>query len=194
MFRPLLIAAITLFVSSGLSSAALVLTINIANPSSTIITAVANNSQITADLEVNFLGGISFVSFFTANEDITVADPVGISGTWTGGGAAVAYDEMVTFNYGNPAVVAARDLSIYNVGAGNSLRQFFSTSTTAFTGSSTLDLSSFTNLPAVGTTGNVYIGYESDHGGIIGQWQVIPEPSSLLIASAGLVGFLRRRR
>lgn len=194
MLRPLLLAASTLLVSSGISSAALVLTINISNPSSTIITVVANNSQITKDLDVNFNGGISFVSFFTANENITAASPVGINGTWTGSGTTSPYNEMVTFNYGNAAVVPGRDLSIYNVDAPNGDTQNFTTSTAPFTGSSTVNLSSFTNLPAVGTTGNVYIGYQSSHGGIIGQWQIIPEPSSLLIASAGLIGLLRRRR
>ncbi|WP_240963689.1 hypothetical protein [Luteolibacter luteus] len=40
------------------------------------------------------------------------------------------------------------DLNICNVGASNADEQHFSTPTTVFTGSSIVDLSSFTNLPA----------------------------------------------
>lgn len=194
MFKPILLAASFFCISSGISSAALVLTINISNPSSTIITVVPNNSQITGNLNVNFDGGISLVAFFSANESITVADPLGINGTWTARGTSSAYNEMVTFNYGNSAVVPGRDLSIYNVDALNGDTQKFLSSAAPFTGTSTVNFSSFANLPAVGTTGNVNIGYQNSHGGVIGQWVVVPEPSSLLIASVGLVGLLRRRR
>ena len=194
MFRPLLLGASALCISSGISSAALVLTIDISNPSSTIITAVANNSQITKDLAVNFLGGISFVAFFDAIEDITVDDALQITGNWTARGTTSAYSEMVTFNYGNFQVVPGRDLSIYNLNASGSDDQNFLNTAAPFTGSSTVDFSSFASLPAAGTTGDVYSGYQGSHGGVIGQWVVIPEPSSLLIAATGLVGLMRRRR
>lgn len=192
MFRSLLLGASALCISSGISSAALVLTIDISNPSSTIITAVANNSQITGDLAVDFSGGISFVAFFSANEDITVDDALQITGNWTARGTTSAYSEMVTFNYGNFQVVSGRDLSIYNLTGTDD--QNFLTTAAPFTGSSTVDFSPFVNLPAAGTTGNVYSGYQSSQGGVIGQWVVIPEPSSLLIAATGLIGLVRRRR
>jgi len=177
------------------ASAAVVVTIDISNPAATVITALPVNSAINGDLYVNFNGGISFLNFFTADESITVAAPLGIAGTWTAAGTASSYNEMVTFDYGSADVVPGVDLSIYNSLVSNADDQNFTTATFAFTGSSTVNLSGFANLPAAGTTGSVNLGYMSSQGGSIGQWQVIPEPASCGLAALGAVAaFLRRRR
>lgn len=190
---PVVLALLAL--SAASASAAVVVTIDITNPAAVVITAVSNNSAINGSLMVNFNGGISFLSFFTADESIAEADPLGIAGDWTGAGTPTSYNQMVTFDYGNSAVVPGVDLSIYNSVVSNSDDQNFLTSVLAFTGSSTVDFSSFTNLPVYGTTGNVNLGYQNSHGGTIGQWQVIPEPASCGLAAIGAIAAsLRRRR
>lgn len=183
-----------LLLSAASSQAALVVTIDIANPAAVVITSVANNSLVAKDLSVNFYGGISFRNFFTANESITESNPLQLTGNWTALGTSASYNEMVTFAFDNPAVVPGVDLSIYNVSAPNGDDQNFVTSAAPFTGSSTMDMSAFTKLPAVGTTGDVNVGFLASHGGVIGTWQVVPEPSTALLGMIGAFGLLRRRR
>lgn len=193
MKLPISLALALFAASAATSNAAVVLIIDISNPAATVITAQPGNSGTTGDLYVNFNGGISFLNFFTAPETMTTARD--IVGNWTGAGADVEYNEMVTFVYGNSAVVPGVDLSIYNIDATNGDLQNFSTSTTAFTGSSVVNLSGFTNLPAAGTIGDIKLGYMASQGGTIGQFQVIPEPASCGLAALGAVAaFFRRRR
>ncbi|MEY3896812.1 MAG: hypothetical protein RLZZ214_2332 [Verrucomicrobiota bacterium] len=189
LFAPALLLLVT-----ASSEAALVITINIANPAAVVITSVANNSLVAKDLTVNFDGGISFRNFFTANESITTANPLAISGTWTARGASASYNEMVTFAFNNAAVVPGVDLSIYNVAAVNSDDQNFTTTAAPFSGSSSVNMSAFTHLPAVGATGSVNSGFLSTQGGSIGTWVVVPEPSSAVLGLIGSLSLIRRRR
>ncbi|MCW1885467.1 PEP-CTERM sorting domain-containing protein [Luteolibacter flavescens] len=176
------------------ASAAVVVTIDISSPGAVVITTVGAGSSSTGDLTVNFAGGISFLGFFTDNELITAEEPALISGNWRASGTSTSYNEMVTFEYGSPDVVPGVDLSIYNLGAVLSDDQNFVLGQQAFFGSSVVDFSSLTHLPAVGTTGNVMLGYRSSHGGVIGQWEVIPEPTTALLGLLGMGAFAARRR
>ncbi|GAA5483089.1 PEP-CTERM sorting domain-containing protein [Haloferula sargassicola] len=176
------------------ASAALVVSIDISDPSAAVVTGLPAGSSSTGNLTVNFNGGISFRNFFTSDESITLADPLPISGDWRPAGTSTSYNETVTFVYGDPDVVPGVDLSIYNSGAGAGDLQTFATGERAFFGSSVIDLSSFSALPEVGTTGDVMIGFQSSQGGMIGQWIVIPEPASLSLAALGGGMLLLRRR
>jgi hypothetical protein len=189
-----LLAPVLFLSVTASSQAATVITINIANPAAVVITGMAHNSLITKDLTVNFLGGISLRSFFTANESITEANPLSITGNWTASGTTASYSEMVTFAFDNPTVVPGVDLSIYNAAAPNTDDQNFTTSSAPFTGSSIVNMSAFTHLPAVGATGNVNSGFLTSQGGVIGTWVVIPEPSTALLGLMGAFSLLRRRR
>lgn len=184
------------FLFCAYSHAAVVVTIDITDPSAAVIRSVANNSLVNVNLGVNFLGGISFRNFFTANESIPITSPLAISGNWTARGTTSSYNEMVTFAFGDQDVVPGVDLSIYNGLAPDTDDQIFVTSAAPFTGSSTVDLSSFTNLPAVGATGDIYSGFLDSQGGLIGSWQIIiiPEPSTSLLGLVGILGILHRRR
>jgi hypothetical protein len=176
------------------SHAATVITINIANPSAVIITALSVNSAVTGNLDVNFNGGISLRNFFTANESITLGSPLAISGNWTSRGTTSAFNEMVTFAFGNANVVPGVDLSIYNVDAPNGDDQNLLSTDTAFTGTATIDMSGFTHMPAVGATGDVNLGYLGSQGGVIGTYSVIPEPSAAMLGLVGMVALFLRRR
>lgn len=188
------VAAIALALSTAASSAAVIMTIDISNPAAVRVTAIANNAQVNGSITVNYNGGISLRDFFTAPSSIPYGNPVGISGNWKAAGAVASYAEMVTFVFESPDPVPGRDLSIYNRTAPESDEQTFTTTSSPFTGTSTFNFSSIGNLPAIGTIGDVNIGFMSTHGGVIGQWQVIPEPSVALVSSLGILTLFRRRR
>lgn len=64
----------------------------------------------------------------------------------------------------------------------------------ALTGSAVFDLSAFSGLPDFGMSGDIYFGNPNQNQ-VIGQWQVVPEPSSaILIVAGSLVVASRRRR
>lgn len=180
------------------------LTIDVTNPNAVVITANDATALSDATATVNYNAGISLINFLPSVQSIPLGpDSTGLTftGTLTGGGAGVPYDGLVTFNYGNAAAVPGQDLSIYNLEADGSVEQSFTTGATAFTGSATIDFGSII-LPAAGTTGAIYIGFDSTHGGQIGTWNVIsttpvPEPGTYaLIAGAAALGvvFMRRRK
>lgn len=176
----------------GSSFGAVVLTIDISNPTVTVFTAVANNSQSNDTVLVDYGGGIAIRDFFVGNESITVANPVVFTGNWTARGTTSSYNETVTFTYGNANPVPARDLSVYYNVLNAANNQVFVTSAAPFTGSSTADFSDYANLPAVGATGDVFSDYQN--GVVLGQWVVIPEPSTAFLGAIGALALLRRRR
>ena len=93
------------------------------------------------------------------------------------------------------------DVSLYHsiVPAGP---QEFVTDAAAFTGTGYALGMPVGKLPAPGSVGDIIAGWYlsgEGHGGdlqVIGQWQVVPEPSTLTLAMVGLVvaGLLRFRR
>ncbi len=185
-----LILTLACFSAASLQGA-VVLTIDISNPSAVVFTSVANNSQITGDLYVNFSGGISIRDFFTQNEFIAA---LGINGDWKSLGAIAGFNEIATFVFGDPAVVPGVDLSIYNSTASLADDQNLLDSKAPFSGSSITNMEAYTYLPEVGETGDVHLGYLSSQGGVIGQWVVIPEPSTAILSLLGVTALLRRRR
>lgn len=187
-FPKLLIAG---FCLSSWSSAAVVLTIDISNPNAVVVTAVANNSQSAGELEVDFNGGVSLRNFFTATVDLT--EGVAVTGNWTGRGTIRSYNELVSFAYGSADVVPGVDLSIYYNVTDAIERQKFVTTAPPFTGTSTFSLAGIANLPALGSTGDIHIGYNGSNN-VLGQYLVIPEPATLgLLAFSGLLLGRRRR-
>jgi hypothetical protein len=82
---------------------------------------------------------------------------------------------------------------------GGTVTQLFSTTAPALTGQFVANLAFVApELPAIGSSGPVIAGYSGNSGGIIGTWQVVPEPSTYAMALAGLAcggySIFRRRR
>ena len=173
---------------------AVVLIINVQDPSHVTFTATSNNSAITGNFNVDFDAGITLEGFFTVAQNITAATPVSISGNWTGRNAVFSYNEAVTFIYPNPAVQAGRDVSIYyNQTVAN--QQQFVTSAPPFSGSSSANLAAYTAaLPLAGASGNLDAAF---NGAPIGSWSVVPEPSETAFAvglGVGAFALVRRFR
>ncbi len=187
------LVAATLSLGTIKSHAAVVIQVDVSNPAAVTWTSTSANSAIdNGGNPISFDGGITMENFFTATEDITTAIPV--VGDLSPSGTTTAYDSLVTFSYGSPAIVAGDDLSVFNSTASSSDVQEFSQSVRAFTGSSAIDFSGRA-LPSPGMSGNVNAGFAPFNGGTIGTWVVVPEPSTWAVAiGAGCVLFAAGRR
>jgi PEP-CTERM motif len=90
------------------------------------------------------------------------------------------------------------DLTLFLTASdGDTTPQNFTTGSPAFTGTMTMDLSAYAgDLPTPGSTGTVIAGWSGGEiGGAIGEWEVVPEPSTyaMVLAGLGLLVFWRRR-
>ena len=197
MQRPLLSSFVGLFLLAAPAQAFTVLVIDISNPAAVTFTATGNVSLVNSSLNMA-LGGFTIQNFLATPEwldELTTGDlhPTG---------SAYVYAGLGTFDYegGSGNFGSANDLSIYSNGGSSTteLSQVFSTSSPAFNGVMTVNFSEFaSSLPAAGTTGNVRAGYligESGHTGIVGDYIVVPEPSSALLGGLGALALLKRRR
>lgn len=194
------------------AQAAVLLQIDIRDPNAVIFTATgAYAGNDNSDFTVN--DGITLVEFFTGSplvESPTADSLLGIlaANTLTAAGTTSAYNQWMADNSSNPELEL--DLNLYGgigedgspIGTLNAViaidYQLFSTSAPAFSGAATFDLSTrLQYLPAAGASGQISPGYsESGTGASIGQWLVIPEPSTyaLLIGAGALAATALRRR
>lgn len=163
--------------------AAVVLHVDISDPSAVVITATGNPASFTGTAGA-FENGVQLWEFFSSTNSAFVFG----SGDLTVG----AYSTTARFD--DVYKDTDRALVLYDYNGTQPLA--FSSSFPAFSGSAVFDLSSYAaQLPTVGTTGNVLTW---DEEGIIGQYVVVPEPSLALLGVAGLAALgltrLRNRR
>ncbi len=168
------------------------LIINDSDPSNVTITATGAFA-FTNDSSTNENEGVDLLEFFTAPVAIlppgSPASP-GLSPTGDG-----PYTQWQADDYSGSLV----DLNISTDTSGPET-QTFTTTSPAFTGSATLDLSSFSaDLPSLGSSGLIVSGNSNNNGDIIGDWEVedvpVPEPSQygwgVLLATLGFVTWRR---
>lgn len=175
------------------SPAAVILVIDISDPSQVTFTATDANAQ-NEDDESWLQEGVSLIGFFQASiADSSLYYFETPPNLWSPG-ENFAYSTLTSINFFDPFSDTYLDLSIFGSGFST---QDFSTSAPALTGSSTADLSDWLPfLPAPGTTGNIYSGDGlSFEGPVIGQYSVIPEPSAAgLLACGGFLSLVRAKR
>ena len=144
------------------------ISINQANPAAVTFTTSGLNSF--ANSSVYNLFGVDLISYFTAA-------PVVVAGSVTGNliPAGIVSQAYTSWIPDNLTVVNNVDLNLYNTS--NPLIQTFTTSSPAFSGVATINLSSLlADLPTTGTSHNIYSGNISSPGVLIGTWVVVPEP------------------
>ena len=170
-------------------STLIVIDINEANPSAVQFTAVGSNSL--ANSSMNNLFGVDLLSYFTsAHTSIAGA----VAGTLVPAGTTTAYNAWFpdSLNTAHTNV----DLNLYVTTT--SQVQTFSTSSPAFTGTATIDLSSWLAfLPRTGTTNYVLAGNSRSSLGAIGGWIVVPEApveAQLALGAMVFAGFALIRR
>ena len=186
------IAAVAFATVLSASAQSILINIDSYTPSAVTFTATGNFATANDSTELN-LFGVDLVSYFTASIPTSGSS---ITGTLIPAGTTAAYNNWFTDNYLN----GANNVDVNLFTSGNIQLQQFTTSSAAFTGVATVNLSSFlAELPTTGTTGFIYSGYSRSPGNIIGMWQVVPEPSSLaqlVLGGISLAGMLvwRSRR
>lgn len=196
-FGGVLVAAAML---NGAAHGAVVFYVDVSNPAAVVFTATDAASLTDSSLNGS-QEGITVDDFFSAPQDYPSMGsglPGNLSAVGGGAGPYAGFGTFV-FEANDGAFVPGQDLSIYyggNAGAGS---QVFQSGSVAFQGSTSFNFSgSAAALPSVGTTGNVYTGFfesgTADHGEIIGEWTVVPEPSSVILTIAGGLGLMARRR
>jgi MYXO-CTERM domain-containing protein len=168
----------------------ILININQANPLAVQFTTTGANA--TANSSVNNFFGVDLINYFTAA-------PATVAGTVTGNlvpaGTGAAYNAWFPDNL---TQVNNVDLNLY---VNNSAQlQTFSTSSPAFAGTATINLSALlASLPATGANGNIFSGDIRSPGVVIGRWVVVPEPpveAQLALGAMVLAGlaFVRRSR
>ena len=185
----LALAAVVMCAAGQLpANAGVVLEVDVTDPSAVSFTATGAFSAVSGSSTVTF-DGISALGFLTSSganaEQFTTSTlrPSNVSSP----GAYTAYQ------FDTNGV----DLDMYTTGGLPT--QVFSTSAVALVGQLVANLSFWTSqLPSAGVSGNVIAGYAANNGGVIGTWQVVPEPSTIAMALAGLAcggySMFRRRR
>lgn len=189
MNTPKLTAATLLLamaVSASPLSAGTVLLIEVDGTQNIVIRATGEASLVNdSSTTANF--GVSLIDLFPS-------DYVPIIAPFTSGDLAVngtAYLNVFA-NLGLP--LTDRDLNITSA-FGSSTTQQFTTSGPAFTGSLDVNLFGTDPLPVEGTVGNVIVGDgDGGSGAVIGQFLVVPEPTSFALLALGGLLFTTRRR
>lgn len=128
-----------------------------------------------------FYNGITLNNFIT---EPSVGDFGGING----------YLKPARYNYDDNRLsqfdLYSRNLILSNSSAtGEDTTMYFSNLEAAFTGVGTLDFSNIMGIATFASSGDIYAA-----GLVIGQYQVVPEPSSMAFGVIGLAGALLARR
>lgn len=186
--------AVALLTIGASAQAAILLTVDITDPLVVKITATGEAPSVS-NSSVGLSSGITLLGLF--------ADPVSTQSDSSmplqelfANGASSPYTTVSMLNYVAGSRESSYDLNFYGIGGG----QNFTLGVAAFSGTAEISwyLSDVT-FRAVGSTGNIVLGYSNSSGGgvVIGQYQVIPEPSALVLAGlvpfVGMARFFRRR-
>lgn len=211
MKRTLLFSAAALVAQIASTQAAILLIIDISDPNQVKVTATAALSSGASSQRLGY-EGISLLNLLKAGANIpdtsVVPSLVATSNLFPtqspalSGGIPSRYTGLASYDFdaGSGTLGAGNDLGVYmNGGGATADSQIFTTGQRAFQGESVWDLSAYTSmLPDAGTTGNIISGYLASgngHGVLLGEYSVIPEPSSFALgAIAASVLAIRRRR
>ncbi len=160
------------------SSAAVILTIDISNPATATFTATGAFAQ-NDDIADTFLNeGFTLLRIF--NSPATGGPGFFDTSTLFSPGGNFAYTNLFV------VTISGEDRDLNIAGSGFST-QDFSVTAPALTGSATADLADWLPFLTAGVTGNIIAGDPIYSTVIIGQYQVIPEPGTALLAVGGCV-------
>ena len=164
--RTCLIAVFTFVaaLASTASMGAVLLEIDVTNPAAVVFTATSNNSAI-ANSDYDNEVGSCLLNFFTADAPDT--DDAFSSSTLKPTSTSDPYDYFWVDVDDEGGLRSA--CAYFYTGTEN---QDFSTSSRAFEGSATIDLTGYP-LPAAGSSGNIVSGYSAgDVSAPLGEWSV----------------------
>lgn len=192
--HPLLLTVLLPILAATRVDAGVILTVDVSDTMNVVFTSTAEESQIDFTDDSN--NGITLIDFFSGNANPTnsLADTGSID-VFDSNSATTRSSLNQVFIGGLSGGWTTDDVNFY------SLTQFsthFFTDERALAGSVTHDLSAMTNLPGVGSEGNIVAG-EPNSGNVIGQWRVlqpassVPEPGTFgMMLSCGLMALAGR--
>jgi hypothetical protein len=161
--------------------------VDVSSPSSVKFTSSTANADTNASSTTE--EGVNLEYFFTVNVPTGSSLDQDLTGDLSPSGTTENYNKTYAYEGNRYCQI------VENVG---NVPQSFTTSTRAFTGEGTADLSSLSAyLPASGSGPITVSDTVSGDRVTIGYWQVVPEPSAwagVMLAATGLGGILLRRR
>lgn len=174
----------SLLAGFGPLSAAVLLEVDISTPSAVVVRFTGGLSSTSSTNIDNFHGILL--------KGIT-AEPTAASGAITAASLTATGGNNPFDEWWLPAGGNVFDLNLYFNNKGAATFQVFVENSPAFTGTATLNMQDVV-LPAIGHSGNIFVGDDSVIGPVIGSYVVVPEPTSgaLLLLAVGLL--LTRRR
>jgi hypothetical protein len=179
-----------LLFAGGAAHAAVILDVDVSDPMAVVFTTTTAFAQTTVQM-ADSRDGFVLASFFSGNTG-SLSDTLD-SGAFNvfdsaAGTTRQPMDGIYVDTFQN---LTLDDLNIFETDNGGFDMYFLDTGT-ALTGSASHDLSALNGFPTLGTVGPVFAG----SGGIstIGQWRIVPEPSTAALTALGLVGLVARRR
>lgn len=182
--RPLragLIGCLGALFLSTTSSAAVILTIDISNPAAVRFAATGAHAQNDDIDSTDMLQGVLLLGVFSSDPGWNVPDYLDDSELYSPGGT-FAYSDLY---------YDGLDLNITGT---NLSTQDFSTSEPAFEGDAIVDFSAIAHLLVPGRTGDILAGDMWDSTVVIGQYLIIPEPSTSFLALTSVAALTVRRR
>jgi hypothetical protein len=163
-----------------------ILTIDESSSTTVTITGTGNNA-IQTDGTTFANAGVDLMNFFTAVVAVGTTPASGSSLQPVSGG--IVYEFWGSDTYQGATL---QDLNLLSASA---VSQAFVSGTPAFSGTMTINLSSYSaELPALGASGFVYPGNSGGQGTVqqpIGIWQIVavPEPSAIALLALGAMAF-----
>jgi hypothetical protein len=192
-----LLLALSLAGFAGTAQAAIILEIDVSDPTAVTFTSTAAFSEITVD-QSSFDHGITLLDFFTGN---TLA----IDGFVDSGGIEVPTEEgfrQLRYIFAGPfeGGWTLDDLNFYDPYVDfTDFTMTFSSGARALAGGATHDLSGMGLLPAAGTIGTLITGFpDAEDLLVLGQWRItgahaVSEPATLALLCFGLLGLAALR-
>jgi hypothetical protein len=181
-----------LLFTGGVAHAATILLVDVSDPMAVVFTptaALAENTVLNADSA----DGIALSSFFSENVGGLTDDLDSGAFNVFDSTAGTTRQPLSRIFVGDFGGITPLDLNFFASGSGTDFDMSFLDTETALTGLASHDLSALTGLPTLGTVGDVFAGGLASSN-IIGQYQVVPEPSTVALMALGLVGLVAGRR
>ena len=181
-----------LLFAGGVANADVIMTVDVSDPTAVVFSPTAAFASTTFLNASGSIQGTTLLGFFSANtgELFEFLDSGGINVfDTTAGTTRGVLDSIFVGDF--TGGWTPLDLNFHQ--ESDAFVTSFLSTETALTGLASHDLSALTGLPAIGTGGIVLVDSPNSNK-VIGEWGIVPEPSTAVLTALGLIGLAARRR